>query len=76
MSEIKGGHTGRNNFHRLRIVPPCLLIDTWLRRPQRIEIFDSKKVKPSKLFSQLKERLVLFHHRMILHKKSLNHNTF
>ena len=33
MSGIEGGHTGRNNSRRLGAVPPCLSIDTQLRRP-------------------------------------------
>ncbi|KAI0487978.1 hypothetical protein KFK09_027801 [Dendrobium nobile] len=33
MSGIEGGHTGRHNSRRLGAVPPCLSIDTQLRRP-------------------------------------------
>jgi hypothetical protein len=32
MSGIEGGHTGRDNSRRLGAVPPCLSIDTQLRR--------------------------------------------
>ena len=33
MSGIEGGHTGRNYSRRLGALPPCLSIDTQLRRP-------------------------------------------